>query len=77
MATYKRSLGSSLKGITKGSTLRFSPEVALELAVYGKAGHQQKDVIEKALRDYFDKNPLPKKVRDSAMVVLEHEHGVG
>ncbi|QDV43904.1 hypothetical protein Enr13x_37640 [Stieleria neptunia] len=63
----------NMQGLTKSGTYRFSPDIALELAVYGKVGKfgSQKSIIEQSLEEFFSKNPLPKKLRDAALVLID------
>ena len=62
-----------MKGLTKGATYRFSPDVALELELYSKVGRygSQKAIIEQSLEEFFAKNPLPKRLREAALLIIE------
>ena len=62
-----------LKGLSKANSFKFSPEVALELEVYGmvqKYGNR-KEIIEESLTQFFKCNPMPKKLREAALLILE------
>ncbi|MCS7466297.1 hypothetical protein NZK35_06360 [Stieleria sp. ICT_E10.1] len=64
---------TNYRGLSKVASYRFSPEVALELEVYGVARRfgSQRDIIERSLEEFFLRNPLPEKLRLAAITVLE------
>ena len=61
------------RGLTKRSTYKVSPDVALELALYDKVGTHgsRNDIIDEALREWFPQNALKKKQREAALFLLE------
>ncbi|MEM7316822.1 MAG: hypothetical protein AAF497_27125 [Planctomycetota bacterium] len=61
------------RGLSKVASYRFSPEVALELELYSVARRfgSQRDIIERSLEEFFSRNPLPEKLRDAAITVVE------
>ncbi len=65
--------GLSHRGLSKVASYRFSPEVAIELEVYGVARRfgSQRQIIERSLEEFFSRNPLPEKLRMAAITVLE------
>ena len=73
MKNKRQTASQTLRGLSKGSTYRFSPEIALELELYGviRKHGSQKDIVEQSLAEYFERNPIPKKLRDAAMMILE------
>ena len=61
-----------LQGLSKGSTYRFSPDIAFELELYGlvrKYG-SQRQIIEQSLFEFFDRHPIPSELRDAALLIL-------
>lgn len=64
---------ASVPGLGKSSTYTFSPELALELELYGtiKKHGTKKDIIEQSLSEFFDRNPLPKRLREAALLIIE------
>lgn len=65
-------LESLVRGLSKGSTYRLNPGVALELEIYSKVGMHgaKKEIIEEALGDWFKKNRIPPELREAAKVLL-------
>lgn len=63
---------TSLRGLSKGSTYRFSPQIALELELYGiiRTHGSQKDIVERSLAEFFKRNPIPKKLREAALLIV-------
>ena len=64
------------RGLTKKSTYEFQEDVALELQLYDRVGKwgSQKGIVEESLREWFKRNPIPKKLRDAAFVLLEADN---
>lgn len=74
MASRKIKLSEKLLRVVPGeSTYRFDRETALELEIYSQVGKHgpKKRILELALRDWYEKNPLRPKVREAAMLLLE------
>lgn len=73
MAERKTTIqASQLRGLSKGSTYRFSADVALELELYGlirKYG-SQRQVIEQSLLEFFERHPIPNDLREAALLIL-------
>lgn len=72
----------SVRGLTRGATYRLEPHVAAELAVYqavrtlgGIAPYTQVGMVEQALLDWFRKNPIGKKQREAALLLMESNGG--
>lgn len=73
LESRKRVNNARLRGLSKGCTYRFSPDVALELELYGLVQRYgtRKQIIERSLNEYFRQNPLPKKLRDAALLIVD------
>ena len=76
MSVRNRKSEINLLGAKRDAQIKVSAEIALELAIYAKAGHRQKDIVEEAVLEFIKQNPLPKKVRESCFVCVQHEYGV-
>jgi|GEM_PF-5548005 len=66
------------RGLSRGATYRFAPEVARELELQatvrnlqGLEHGTQKAIVEEALKLWFEKNPMSKKHRAAAEVLME------
>ena len=64
------------KGLTKKETYELSANVALELQVYDRVGKfgSKKGIVEDSLQDWFKKNPIPTKLRNAALTLIEADN---
>ena len=64
--------GVAIRGLSKGSTYRFNPEIALELEVYGmtKKFGSKNEIIERSLAEFFRRHPVSDRIREAALLIL-------
>ena len=77
MTRARKNQGLSYRGLSRGATYRFAPDVARELELQatvrnlqGLEHGTQKAIVEEALRLWFKKNPMSKKHRAAAEVLM-------
>lgn len=74
--------GGDYRGLSRGATYRFDPHVARELELLttvrslgGIEPATQRGIVEQALVEWFDRNPISKKQRTAAELLMGHNGG--
>ena len=73
---------ADLRGLSRGATYRFDPHVARELELYtavrslgGIEPATQRGIVERALVEWFERNPISKRHRTAAEVLMNGDGG--
>ena len=61
-----------VQGLSRGATYRLNPHLAYEMELHSLAkSREKKEILEQALERLFERDPIPKKLRAAAELILQ------